>query len=78
MTEKGKNVLNLIQKYKIYYDFTVNDLSQIAYEKVYPATLTSMVKEGILKKISQNPCVYKLNSRFQKGDGKNGLLCVSV
>ena len=70
MTEKGKNVLNLIQKYKIYYDFTVNDLSQIAYEKVYPATLTSMVKEGILKKISQNPCVYKLNNNYISNDNK--------
>ena len=39
MTEKGKNVLNLIQKYKIYYDFTVNDLSKIACEKVYKETL---------------------------------------
>ena len=50
MTEKGRNVLNLINKYKIFYDFTAADLSQVACEKVYPATLTSLVKEGILKK----------------------------
>lgn len=59
MTEKGMNVINLIKKYKIYYDFTVKDLSQVSCEKIYPATLTSLVKEGILKKVGQNPCIYK-------------------
>ena len=59
MTEKGMNVINLIKKYKIYYDFTAKDLSQVSCEKVYPATLTSLVKEGILKKVGQNPCIYR-------------------
>ena len=59
MTEKGMNVINLIKKYKIYYDFTTKDLSQVSCEKVYPATLTSLVKEGILKKVGQNPCIYR-------------------
>lgn len=59
MTEKGMNVINLIKKYKIYYDFTAKDLSQVSCEKVYPATLTSLVKEGILKKVGQNPCTYR-------------------
>ena len=59
MTEKGMNVINLIKKYKIYYDFTVKDLSQVSCEKIYPATLTSLVKEGILKKVGQNPCIYR-------------------
>ena len=59
MTEKGMNVINLIKKYKIYYDFTAKDLSQVSCEKIYPATLTSLVKEGILKKVGQNPCIYR-------------------
>ena len=59
MTEKGINVINLIKKYKIYFDFTVKDLSQVSCEKIYPATLTSLVKEGILKKVGQNPCIYR-------------------
>ena len=59
MTEKGINVINLIKKYKIYFDFTAKDLSQVSCEKIYPATLTSLVKEGILKKIGQNPCIYR-------------------
>lgn len=59
MTEKGMNVVNLIKKYKIYYDFTAKDLSQVSCEKVYPATLTSLVKEGMLKKVGQNPCIYR-------------------
>lgn len=59
MTEKGINVINLIKKYKIYYGFTAKDLSQVSCEKVYPATLTSLVKEGILKKVGQNPCIYR-------------------
>ena len=59
MTEKGINVINLIKKYKIYFDFTAKDLSQVSCEKVYPATLTSLVKEGILKKVGQNPCIYR-------------------
>lgn len=59
MTEKGRNVINLIKKYKIYFDFTAKDLSQVSCEKIYPATLTSLVKEGILKKVGQNPCIYR-------------------
>ena len=59
MTEKGMKVVDLIKKNKIYYDFTAKDLSQVSCEKIYPATLTSLVKEGILKKVAQNPCVYK-------------------
>lgn len=59
MTEKGINVINLIKKYKIYFDFTARDLSQVSCEKIYPATLTSLVKEGILKKVGQNPCIYR-------------------
>ena len=59
MTEKGMNIINLIKKYKIYYDFTAKDLSQVSCEKVYPATLTSLVKGGILKKVGQNPCIYR-------------------
>ena len=59
MTEKGINVINLIKKYKIYFDFTAKDLSQVSCEKIYPATLTSLVKEGILKKVGQNPCIYR-------------------
>lgn len=59
MTEKGMNVINLIKKYKIYFDFTAKDLSQVSCEKIYPATLTSLVKEGILKKVGQNPCIYR-------------------
>ena len=59
MTEKGMKVINLIKKNKIYYEFTAKDLSQISCEKIYPATLTSLVKEGILKKVAQNPCVYR-------------------
>lgn len=59
MTEKGMNVISLIKKYKIYFDFTAKDLSQVSCEKIYPATLTSLVKEGILKKVGQNPCIYR-------------------
>lgn len=59
MTEKGINVINLIKKYKIYFDFTAKDLSQVSCEKIYPATLTSLAKEGILKKVGQNPCIYR-------------------
>ena len=59
MTEKGKNVINLIKQYKIYYDFSASDISQVACEKIYPATLTSLVKEGLLKKVDTNPCRYK-------------------
>ena len=59
MTEKGKNVINLIKQYKIYYDFNASDISQVACEKIYPATLTSLVKEGLLKKVATNPCRYK-------------------
>lgn len=59
MTEKGINVINLIKKYKIYFDFTTKDLSQVSCEKIYPATLTSLVREGILKKVGQNPCIYR-------------------
>lgn len=59
MTEKGRNVINLIKKYKIYFDFTAKDLSQVSCEKIYPATLTSLAKEGILKKVGQNPCIYR-------------------
>lgn len=59
MTDKARNVLNLIETYKIFYDFTANDISQVASEKVYPATLTSMVKEGILKKVGEKPCLYR-------------------
>ena len=59
MTEKGMKVVDLIKKNKIYYDFTAKDLSQVSCEKIYPATLTSLVKEGILKKVAQNPCVYR-------------------
>lgn len=59
MTEKGINVINLIKKYKIYFDFTAKDLSQVSCEKIYPATLTSLVKEGVLKKVGQNPCIYR-------------------
>ena len=59
MTEKGRNVISLIKKYKIYFDFTAKDLSQVSCEKIYPATLTSLVKEGILKKVGQNPCIYR-------------------
>lgn len=66
MTEKGRNVLNLINKYKIYYGFTASDLSQLSCEKIYPATLTSLVKEGVLSKISgSNPSVYKINSQYK-------------
>lgn len=59
MTEKARNVLNLIKTYKIFYDFTANDISQAASEKIYPATLTSMVKQGILKKVGEKPCLYR-------------------
>ena len=59
MTEKGMKVVDLIKKNKIYYDFTAKDLSQVSCEKIYPATLTSLVKGGILKKVAQNPCVYR-------------------
>ena len=59
MTEKGRNVINLIKQYKIYYDFSASDISQVACEKIYPATLTSLVKEGLLKKVATNPCRYK-------------------
>ena len=59
MTEKGRNIINLIKKYKIYFDFTAKDLSQVSCEKIYPATLTSLAKEGILKKVGQNPCIYR-------------------
>lgn len=59
MTEKARNVLDLIKTYNIFYDFTANDISQVASEKIYPATLTSMVKQGILKKVGDKPCLYR-------------------
>lgn len=59
MTEKGIGVINLIKQYKIYYDFSASDISQVACEKIYPATLTSLVKEGVLKKVATNPCRYR-------------------
>lgn len=59
MTEKALNVLNLIKTYNIFYDFTANDISQVAAERIYPATLTSMAKRGILKKVGTNPCLYR-------------------
>ena len=64
MTDKGLNVLNLIKKYKIYFDFNANDISQVACEKIYPATLTSLVREGVLIKVQQKPCLYRLNSNY--------------
>lgn len=59
MTEKARNILNLIKTYNIFYDFTANDISQVANEKIYPATLTSMVKNGLLKKVANKPCLYR-------------------
>lgn len=64
MTDKARNVLNLINKYNIFFDFNAKDISQVASETIYPATLTSMVKQGILKKVAVNPCLYRINKEY--------------
>ena len=64
MTEKGRNVLNLIKKYNILFDFNAKDISQVATEPVYAATLNSLVREGILIKVGTNPSLYRINKDF--------------
>ena len=64
MTEKGRNVLSLIKKYNILFDFNAKDISQVAIEPVYAATLNSLVREGILIKVGTNPSLYRINKDF--------------
>lgn len=64
MTDKGRNVLNLIKKYNILFDFNAKDISQVASEPIYAATLNSMAREGILIKVGTNPSLYRINKDF--------------
>ena len=54
MTDKARNVLKLIKQYNILFDFNAKDISQVANEPVYAATLNSMVRENILIKVGIN------------------------
>ena len=64
MTDKARNVLNLIKQYNILFDFNAKDISQVANETIYPATLNSMVRENILIKVGTNPSLYRINKDF--------------
>ena len=64
MTDKARNVLKLIKQYNILFDFNAKDISQVANEPVYTATLNSMVRENILIKVGTNPSLYRINKDF--------------
>ena len=64
MTDKARNVLKLIKQYNILFDFNAKDISQVANEPVYTATLNSMVRENILIKVGINPSLYRINKDF--------------
>ena len=64
MTDKARNVLKLIKQYNILFDFNAKDISQVANEPVYAATLNSMVRENILIKVGINPSLYRINKDF--------------
>lgn len=64
MTDKARNVLKLIKQYNILFDFNTKDISQVANEPVYAATLNSMVRENILIKVGTNPSLYRINKDF--------------
>lgn len=61
MTEKASIIYSFLVENKIGKEFSAADLSEKMGEKVAPATLTSLVKQGFLLRFDTEPKTYQLN-----------------
>lgn len=66
LTEKGTIALKYIEKYFKSEPFTANQLSEKCGVKIAPATLTSIAKNGYLKKTGEKPVVYQTVDEFSE------------
>lgn len=59
LTEKAQKVLNFLEENGLFEEFTSSSLSEKMGEKIAPATLTSLAKNGYLERFDTTPKTYK-------------------